>query len=303
MNYKQIRSIVIKGYEGLSLEHLSWRRPTSRMYDAITRQRGKYESCGRQLAVNGTEVTYWCRQPPCPTCSKHHARQMARSFVNKYPESSCDEFRMVTLIIGVSPDLNEMFERFRQARTALHKAVDYRRRASGIDQAAWAAFGVVGSLEIDCFVAGDFKKLGTTKQQQYRDLGFDPQSVCDTAPIWIATTHAMVHVGDLGRDAMTALFQSVAPVVHVEKLREGQTVQEAAEAIVGYASKVSFKTSWDFGQTNLWPLDAIKSYLLTTMQQSRGRQGFRFLVNPKKRKVSSHRTKNLLREPMVTMIG
>jgi hypothetical protein len=303
MKHTQIRKIVIDGYDKLSREYRPLPSKSSRIYDAITRQRSKYESCGRQLPVEWGNVIHWCRQAACPTCSKYHACQMARKFVAKYPESSCDDYLMVTSIYEVSPSLNEVFGGFRPKRTALHKAVDYRRRAPGIDQAAWAAFGVVGSLEIDCFVAEDFPKLGTTKQQQYRALGFDPQSVWDTDPIWVATTHAMVHVGDLGRDAVTALFQSVAPVVHVQELREGQTVQEAAEAIVGYASKVSFETSWNFGQTNLWPLDAIKSYLLTTMQQSRGRQGFRFLVNPKKKKVSSHQTKNLLREPMMTLIG
>ncbi|QFU15493.1 hypothetical protein [Microvirga thermotolerans] len=227
---------------------------------------------------------------------------MARDLLNKYPTSEHDDFRMATLMFGLTPELGDVFQKFRSGRTALHKAVDYRRNRSGVDRAGWQTFGLAGALEVDMFPANRFSDLGVEKQDQYRNLGFKPATAGE-GPVWIVTAHALVHVGSLGHDAVMEALHSVAPIVHLKELDEQQTLLEAAERVVGYACKVSFETTFAFGRKSSWPTEAVKTYLLGTMRSSHGYQGFRFVVNPKSSKKKSSMISDSHIEPMVTMVG
>lgn len=281
MKWSIVKNSVIAAYDDLVDElRGTWPGKPLPGYQKAVQHRSKYMSCGKLLpATNGHEVYHWCRRPVCPNCATYWGRKLARSLLKACPSAAKNDFRMVTLVWGLVPDAEAAFTLFKAKRRALGNAVDYRRRATGSDRAGWLVFGVAGALEVDCFQGEDFKALGTAKQQQYRDLGFVPST---TGPQWVATTHALVHVGKLGENAVKALFEGLAPVVHIQDLREDQTLSEAAEGVVGYGAKVEIETEFALKETRPWSLDVLKSYIAATMQCSHGRQGFRLLINPKK---------------------
>ncbi|NBJ12579.1 hypothetical protein [Microvirga arsenatis] len=185
---------------------------------------------------------------------------------------------MITMIQCVTSDLDDAFGRFKSSRKALSNAVGYQC-SRGLDRAGWRDFGLAGALEIDHFLADDFSEIGSQKQQQYRDLGYDPNTARGSQ--WVVTVHGVVHLGKLGEDTIRTSLRSVAPIIHFENLFGWQALDEAAESIVGYAGKVAIETSLIDGQSREWPMEALKEYLLAVKRNSHGRQGFRVLVNPK----------------------
>lgn len=280
MKHIEIRSRVRDSYDIL-VEELRGCWPSRPLpgYEQAVRHRSKFESCGRLLATpRGHEVYHWCRRPVCPTCSTHWGRALGRGLVRACHDAAKDEFRMATLVIAVATDPDEAFDAFKAARRALSNAVAYRRRAKGLDRTGWRSFGLAGALEVDMFSAEDFSVLGTGKREQYRALGFDPHAASGAQ--WVVTIHALVRVGVLGDNAVRDLLQSVAPVVHLQALRDDQTLVEAAEGIGGYAAKVRITTGLAGGETRAWPLDALKDYIASTARCSHGRQGFRLLIKP-----------------------
>lgn len=280
MKHIDIRNRVRDSYD-LLVEELRGHWPGRPLpgYEQAVRHRSKFESCGRLLPTpHGHEVYHWCRRPVCPTCATHWGRALGRSLVKACHDAAKAEFRMATLVMAVTTDPDGAFDAFKAARKALSNAVAYRRRARGLDRAGWRSFGLAGALEMDMFLAEDFGALGVGKREQYRAFGFDPQAA--TGPRWVVTIHAMVRVGVLGDEAVHDLLQSVAPVVHLQGLRDDQTLVEAAEGIGGYAAKVQISTELAGGETRAWPLDTLKDYVASTARCSHGRQGFRLLIKP-----------------------
>lgn len=270
-------------------------------YEQAVRHRSKFDCCGRLLtSPYGREVAHWCRRPVCPTCATFWGRKLGRGLVAACPDAEAEDYRMITLIIGLAPMPDDAFDQFRALRRSLGNALEYRRRVAGIDRAGWRAFGMAGALELDQFLAEDFARLGDRKQEQYRRLGFDPTQA--RGPQWVTTVHGLVHVGALGDAAVMALFEGLAPVVHLQALDARQGLVENAEGIVGYAAKVGLTTALACGETRPWPPDAIADYVAATMRCSRGRQGFKLSIRParpgqtKQKKTQERRTDYL--EPM-----
>jgi hypothetical protein len=113
------------------------------------------------------------------------------------------------------------------------------------------------------------------------------------------TAHALVHVGALGNAAVNGLLQGVAPVVHLQGLREENDLVENAERIVGYAAKTRLVTTLGGGESRTWPSEAIASYVAATMRCSHGRQGFKLSIRPagmRKKRVVVHNELHV--EPM-----
>ena len=248
-------------------------------YAQAVQHRSKFACCGRLLMTSyGREVAHWCRRPVCPTCATFWGRKLGRGLIAACPEAGAGDYRMLTLIVGLAPSPDEAFDQFRALRRALGNALDYRRRATGIDRAGWRAFGVAGALEVDQFQADDFGRLGDRKQRQLRGLGFDPRQAHGS--YWVSTVHALVHVGALGDATVTALFDGLAPIVHVQALNPHQSLAENAEGVVGYASKIRLETALAGGETRPWPPEATADYLAATMRCSRGRQGFKISIRP-----------------------
>lgn len=280
MNRKEIQYRILQAYDRI-VEDRAGNGRVERLhgYEQAVRHRTKFESCGRVLtSPYGCEVTHWCRRPACPTCATFWGRKLGSALVAACPDAAPDDYRMATLILGLVPRPEDAFDQFWAWRRSLGNAIDYRRRAAGIDRAGWRGFGAAGSLELDQFEAEEFLRLGTNKQAQYRALGFEPERAW--GPQWVTTVHALVHVGTLGDDTVRTFFQGAAPVVHLQGLREDKDFIESAEDILGYAAKVSIVTTLSGGETRPWSPDAIASYVAATMQ-SHGRQGFKVLIRPK----------------------
>jgi hypothetical protein len=281
MKHFEVRRRVVDAYD-LLVEELRGEWPGRPLpgYEAAIRHRSKFESCGRLLPTpHGHEVYHWCRRPACPTCATHWGRALGRKLVQACPKADKGEFRMATLVIDIAPDPDAAFDAFRTARRTLANAVDYRRRAKGLDRAGWRSFGLAGALEVDLFEAEDFTRLGTAKREQYRALGFDQQR--SSGPQWVATVHALVRVGSLGDDAVRSLLKGVAPEVHLQGLHDDQTLVEAAEGVVGYAAKVQITTALACGGSRPWSPERLKDYVASSARCSHGRQGFRLLIKPK----------------------
>lgn len=252
-------------------------------YEQAIRHRSKFESCGRVLtSPHGHEVVHFCRRAVCPGCATFWGRKLGRALVAACPDSAPENYRMVTLIFALVPLPDDAFDLFRSARRALSNAVDYRRRAAGIDQAGWRAFGLAGTLELDSFEAENFGRLGSDKQAQYRALGFVPEQA--RGSVWVATAHLLVHAGALGEAAVVALFGAIAPVVHVQGLHADRSLVENAERVVGYAAKVQITTTFSDGEARPWPLETVASYVAASMRFSHGRQAFKLVIKPRKQK-------------------
>lgn len=306
MNCKDKERVILRAYDRI-VDELAGEGPSARLhgYEQAVRHRSRFESCGRTLtSPHGHEVAYWCRRPVCPTCAGFWARKIGRTLVNASPESAAEGYRMVTLIFGLASTPDGAFDLFRSARRALSNAVDYRRRAAGIDRGGWRAFGAAGTLELDAFEAESFTRLGSAKQAQYRAMGFMPEQAQGSQ--WVATAHLVVHVGALGEAVMTALFQAVAPVVHVQPLHTGRSLVENAERVVGYAAKLKLSTTLSDGETRPWPLETVAEFVAACMRCSHGRQGFKLAIQPKKaRKTNTTRVRDVdLRylEPMPVLL-
>lgn len=286
----------------------SWPNHSSVDYREAVHQRGKFESCGRTVPLrNGLDVIHWCRRVVCPTCADYFGRNLTRKLVCSSPNAAPEDFQMLTLVNSITPSLDDAFDRFKSMRKALRSAVDYRRssRASAIDREAWKAFGITGKLEIDMFPAENFSKLGTEKQEQYRSLGFNSRAGA-VGPYWVVTAHGLVHVGELGLEAVRAVLDSVSPIVHLQDLDATQSLSEAAAGIGGYAGKVGIQTGLALGQTYEWPTQVLADYIAACMRCSYGRQGFRLeilpkkLIKPKNEPVIAHRKSD---EGMAVVIG
>lgn len=263
--------------------HDAWilsRNYGSPTFDDRVRERGKYESCGQTLYVPrlGREVRHYCRRPACPACSTFWGRSLGQKLVARYLDIPNDDFRMITMILGVTDHLDGAFNQFKSSRKAMSNAIGYQRNR-GLDRTGWRDFGIAGALEIDHFLADEFDEIGSQKRRQYRDLGYDPNTAKGSQ--WVVTVHGIVHVGRLGEDTIRTGLRSVAPIIHLDKLFDSQALDEAAKGIVGYAGKVAIETSLINGQSREWPMEALKEYLLAVKRNSHGRQGFRVLVNPK----------------------
>jgi hypothetical protein len=239
----------------------------------------KFMSCGQTLtSPYGQEVYHWCRRPVCPNCSTYWGRKLGRRLVAATSNSTKSDYRMATLIWGIAKHPDDVFDLFHQKRRALGNAVDYRRRAKSLNQLPWRAFGLAGALEVDYFPGERFSELGTKKREQYRKLGFLPGTV---GAQWVATTHALVHLGALGECAAQSVFESLTPVVHLQWLYDHQDLYEAADGVCGYSAKVRFQTTFATGHVEAWPMDVLQTYIDSVMRCSHGRQGFRLGINPK----------------------
>lgn len=280
MKRKEVEYKIREAYDEV-VYRLSGGGRTGRLpgYAQAVQHRSKFDCCGRLLmSPYGREVAHWCRRPVCPTCATHWGRKLGRGLIAACSDVEADDYRMVTLIVGLAATPDDAFDQFRALRRGLGNALDYRRRAAGIDRAGWRAFGMAGALELDQFLAEDFSRLGDGKRQQYRTLGFDVAQA--HGPQWVVTVHGLVHVGALGDAAVTTLFEGLAPVVHLQALDARQGLVENAEGVVGYASKIRLETALAFGETRPWPPEAVVDYLTATMRCSRGRQGFKLSIRP-----------------------
>ena len=303
MKHFEIRNRVRDSYD-LLVDELRGRWPGRPLpgYEQAVRHRSQFESCGRLLPTShGHEVYHWCRRPVCPTCSTHWGRALGRGLVKACHGAAKDEFRMATLVVAVVADPDGAFDAFKVARKALSNAVAYRRRTKGLDRAGWRSFGLAGALEVDMFLSEDFGLLGVGKQEQYRAFGFDPHAA--SGPRWVVTIHALVRVGVLGDETVRDLLQSVATVVHLQALRDDQTLVQAAEGICGYAAKVQITTGLAGGETRAWPLDALKDYIASTSRCSHGRQSFRLLIKPQVLKPKSRNSSRAMSESITEEIA
>lgn len=299
MNQAQARHLIGEAYQDI-IDDLAGQGRSERLsgYQQAVRHRSKFDSCGRTLTSPcGHEVRHWCRRPACPTCATFWGRKLGQGLITACPDSAPDDYQMATLILGLTSTPDDAFDLFLTKRRALRNAVDYRRRAAGIDQPGWRGFAIAGALEVDQFLAEDFHQLGPGKRAQYIALGYQPEGA--QGPQWVATAHALVHVGALGTAAVTALLQGVAPVVHLQGLCDGKDLVENAEDIGGYAAKVSLVTTLGGGESRTWPLDAITNYVAATMRCSHGRQAFKLSIRPAgTRKESSAGSSESYIEPM-----
>lgn len=280
MNQTQTRNLIGEAYQDI-IESLSGHGRSERLpgYEQAVRHRSKFDSCGRTLtSPHGHEVRHWCRRPACPTCATFWGRKLGQGLATACPDSAPDDYQMATLILGLASSPDDAFDLFLSKRRALRNAVDYRRRTAGIDQPGWRGFAVAGALEVDQFLAEDFSRLGAGKRAQYLALGYQAEG--SQGPQWVATAHALVHVGALGNTAVTELLQGIAPVVHLQGLCEGKPLVENAEDVVGYAAKVSLVTTLEGGEARTWPPEAIASYVAATMRCSHGRQAFKLSIRP-----------------------
>lgn len=306
MRNQEAKKLVIQAYDDV-IDSLAGNGRAERLhgYERAVRHRSKYESCGRVLiSPCGNEIKHWCRRPVCPTCATYWGRKLGRALVSACRNDDPDDYRMVTLILDVVSMPDDGFDRLKTLRRSIGNALDYRRRAVGVDQAGWRAFGLAGTLELDCFEADDFAHLGSDKRAQYRALGYVPERAHGSQ--WVATVHAVVHVGTLGRDAVRTFFENVAPVVHVQGLHDDKNLVDNAERIVGYAAKVRFTTTLANGVTRLWSPEAVTGYVDATMRCSHGRQGFKFAIHPKKERKKKdyiRRNNSSFLEPMPVVIG
>jgi hypothetical protein len=255
-------------------------RYRNHFYDYMVREQGKFESCGQTLVspYTGYEVRHFCRRPVCPSCSTYWGRTLGKKFVARYPDAGHGDFRMITMVLGITSDLDDGFNLFKARRKTLNNGVGYRR-TRGLDRAGWRDFGIAGALEFDFFEAQDFGELGPLKRAQYLELGFDP--ITAKGWQWVVTVHGIAHVGRLGGDTIKTGLRSAAPVVHIQELYDWQPLDEAAENVGGYSAKVAIETSLDDGESREWLPEVLKEYILATKRNSHGRQGFRVLIGPK----------------------
>lgn len=250
-------------------------------YEQVVRNRSKFDSCGRALITPyGREVWHWCRRSTCPTCATFWGRKLGRGLVAACPDAVTGDYRMLTLIGGIVQTPDDAFDMFRALRRSLRNALDYRRRTPGIDRAGWRSFGMAGAFELDQFLAEDFRRLGDHKQQQYRQLGFDPARA--HGPQWVVTIHALIHVGVLGNADVQNFFEGLAPVAHVQALDGHKDLIESAEDIGGYSAKVGLTTVLAHGEVRPWSPEIIADYVAATIRCSHGRQSFRLSVRPVK---------------------
>lgn len=280
MKKTQTRHLIGEAYQVI-IDHLAGEGRSERLsgYEQAIRHRSKFDSCGRSLtSPRGREVRHWCRRPACPTCATFWGRKLGQGLITACPDSTPDDFQMATLILGLASTPDDAFDLFLTRRRALRNAVDYRRRTAGIDQPGWRGFAVAGTLELDHFLAEDFARLGTDKRAQFLSLGYQPERA--RGPQWVVTAHALLHVGALGGDAVMALLRGIAPMVHLQGLREEKDLMENAEGIVGYAAKTRLVTTLGGGESRTWSPEAIASYVAATMRCSHGRQAFKLSIRP-----------------------
>lgn len=287
MRRNDVKELVLQAYDELIDDFRSpYPGQQHPYYLKLVHHRRKFVACGVPfITPGGHEIFHWCRRPVCPTCANDWGRKLGQSLVRACPDAQKNEFRMVTLVLGITPDLDTAFDHFRDVRGTLRNATDHRRRTRSPDRAGWHQFAIAGAMEIDHFEGEDYRLLGTEKQEQLRGLGFRPGTV---GRQWVVTFHGVVHLGGLGENTVKALFESVAPVVHMKELHPEQTLMKAAEEITGYAAKVTVETRLSHGGVRVWSLSAIKEYILSSARCSHGRQGFKLVIKPKKIKTKTN---------------
>lgn len=280
MKRKETQQRILEAYDQI-VDELAGSGRGERLhgYEQAIRHRSKFESCGRVLTTcYGHEVSHWCRRPVCPTCAGFWGRKLAQTLLAACPGADSDAYRMATLVIGLMPHPDAGFDVLKTVRRSLANAIDYRRRMPGADRLGWRGFALAGALELDQFAAEDYPSLGTDKRRQYRELGYEPEGA--QGPQWVATVHALVHVGALGDAAVRAVLGSVAPVVHLQGLHEDRGLGENAENILGYGAKVGIETSLAGGKQRPWPQEAVKQYVAAAMRCSHGRQAYKLMIRP-----------------------
>lgn len=249
----------------------------------LERKFNKLCSCGHIINVNGNLIKVRCSNASCQRCGNKFAKAQAAKMYKACGSDNHDDYMMVTCIIGLSDNINDMFPTFDRFRKKVRTAIKRRREGKKSIALEYQKVAIAGTLEIDMFDMKRFDELGNDKKEQYMEhFGFKLDTLQDN--IWVCTFHGVVHVSTLNEDTIISIFRKASPYVHLDKLHRDKPVWESLENIVGYSAKVGFSTTYSNLQKYSWYLEDIKKYTEYTSLFSRGRMAMKFFLGPPKEK-------------------
>lgn len=197
-----------------------------------------------------------------------YIRSQVKQAQTRFGHLANDKLGMVSIVLGATPNVNEIADIMAKARSDLRNLVNRRRKS---DPDGWNDIEFLAWLETDCFDASQFGHLGTDKQRQIASFltVFDGM----TGPIWVPTIHGIVKLGkeqslaDL-RQAFEKKFKFHRQVDICQFVHDFSTRNNIA-CIINYSNKHNDNVSL-YGIDSGWDDSWIESYYGWLHQWSRG---------------------------------
>lgn len=254
-------------------------------------------ACGSPGFTN-TGKLFWnrCSSALCAKCSWAWSLKQAQNLITCFPDSVNEDFVFITVGIGLTHDINEIFPMFDKLRSSVRNDANNLRDRKKIEFLPWHNFGLAGALEIDHFKASDFMFLGSRKREQYEKQFGYVRDKTKSDDVWVATGHFVCHRGNLTDSDIDKLFDKHVKFCHFTELHKDNSRDFNIRKMLKYASKVQFG---DFLPDHIFRKDRIKYWDKAVMEQygsimlrSSGRNAFKFSMMRKGyRSRSSNKTR------------
>ncbi|MGI3901389.1 MAG: hypothetical protein ACRYGP_22175 [Janthinobacterium lividum] len=243
-----------------------------------------FKGCGQSCKTRSGIGFRSCNKAVCYVCSKRWAKNQTRRYVAEFQEHELvhDQFRMITLGIGMYETVEECFSAFAAFRDKVRSSLDRKRtrKKASSKAEAWKQFTIIGSLEIDLFRLDQFDDLGSEKKDSYTiEYGFD-KSTWKSDSIWVVTFHGIVYLGEITEEDVSKFLQPYTKRVHFKHISVRGSLGEEIQNVLGYSSKTLYEIKLKDGKPYPWHPDNIKEYVVAA-SKLRGRQPFKFYKSRK----------------------
>ena len=241
-----------------------------------TKYYNKLYNCGNPRLNKTGKVFYpKCSSAICPTCSLAWSKLQANALIRCFPDSKNEDFVFMTVGIGLTHDIDEVFPMFNKFRTCVKNDAYNLRDRKGEEYRCWDQFGVAGTLQIDHFRASEFHLLGTEKQKQYIEKYNYVEDNNKPDDVWVVTGHFVVHRGNIASDDINTLIDNHSKWIYPKDLWFWRDRDMNIRKILEYSSRVQFGDTMAKDIPKYWNNDTIRVYAYAMLNAS-GRNKFKF---------------------------
>lgn len=260
----------------------AWREKQERAHEAMVRAlpwpsalRNKLGKCGQHGHWAWNE--WRCGSPACFGCSRRYAGREARKIVSALPGASNSDLSMVTIMIGIADDVDEIGDCWAKFKSDIRNKFNSLRRSDR----SWGSVSLTGWLEADPISFDDFALLGSNQIGMLASLN-TPRWRSDGKPAWVAHIHAVAAHRGLDSEHVRTGLASRWPgerQVHVKPFQMGKCVSDNVMSVVRYSTKIR-SGRWVRGSLDTWPPPWLAEYYAWADWYSRGWQSLRLRINP-----------------------
>lgn len=186
---------------------------------------------------------------------------------------------LLTVVLGVTLDPDQIGPLFESGRRKLRNIVDYQRRRSR----GWDDVEVLGYLETDALNGIQVDEILPERRSLLHDLGL-PQNPDQHEPIWVVTIHAVVRFDNIGRQSFVDALTKSWPQknrVDVKPLTRTLSTSENVSNIIEYALKHENITRLSDFNELAWQPEWVSDFYESMMRWSKSFKRMKLNIRPK----------------------